>query len=177
MIIGIDAGHGGHDPGAVGSGGTREKDIVLDIQNKLVPLLENQGHKVILSRIDDVFVSLEERVRIFNASGCDRIISLHVNAFNNPAPNYLSAWVVAKGGNAEKMGEAILPCLHKATGWANGGVRVANFYTVRRTVAPAVLLEFGFITNPMQELELGLEDVRLKLAHGVNCGLWLDLRG
>ena len=176
MIIGIDAGHGGHDPGAIGARGTREKDIVLDIQYKLLAILEKQGHKVILSRKKDEFVSLEERVKIFNKAHCDRIISLHINAFTSPAPNYLSAWIVASGGNAEQMSKAILPCLEKTSGWTNGGIRKSNFYIVRKTIAPAVLLELGFISNPQQEEELKQEDFRLKLAHAINCGLYLHLK-
>ena len=175
MIIGIDAGHGGHDPGAIGQNGTLEKDIVLDIQKRLVPLLENLNHTVVLSRRGDYSVGLRERVNIFNNAKCDRVISLHINAFSKPEPNYLSAWIVAKGGNAEKMGLSILPCLHGVTGWADGGVRVRGFTIVKDTIAPAVLLELGFISNPKQEAELNQEEVRERLAQAINCGLYLHL--
>ena len=76
----IDAGHGGHDAGAVGDNGLREKDVNLDVALRLAELVEMKGIEVILTRKDDTFISLPDRVKIANKSGADMFISIHVNA-------------------------------------------------------------------------------------------------
>jgi len=77
----IDPGHGGHDPGAIGSQGTMEKDIVLDIAKRLQQALAgNKHYHVLLTRNTDTFVSLADRVAFANQHRADLFISLHVNA-------------------------------------------------------------------------------------------------
>src|SRR5205823_3130466 len=76
----VDAGHGGHDTGAVGKGGVREKDVALSIALKLAAELKEAGLEVILTRDDDTFVSLEDRARIANESNGDLFISVHCNS-------------------------------------------------------------------------------------------------
>lgn len=80
----VDPGHGGHDPGAVGAGGTREKDIVLQIGLKLAhKLREVLGLDVVMTRSTDVFIELQERTAIANKVGADLFVSVHANASLN----------------------------------------------------------------------------------------------
>jgi N-acetylmuramoyl-L-alanine amidase len=80
----LDPGHGGKDPGAIGIGGSTEKDIVLSIAKKLaVKLRKEMGVQVVLTRKDDRFVALENRTAIANAEDADLFISLHMNASPN----------------------------------------------------------------------------------------------
>jgi N-acetylmuramoyl-L-alanine amidase len=76
----IDAGHGGHDTGAIGRRGTREKDVTLSIARRVSELLADRGLEVILTRDEDSFVSLEDRARIANEAKGDLFISIHCNA-------------------------------------------------------------------------------------------------
>lgn len=76
----IDAGHGGHDTGTVGAGGTREKDVALAIAQKLRTVLTEQGLEVVLTRESDKFVRLEERARLANVARGDLFISVHCNS-------------------------------------------------------------------------------------------------
>jgi N-acetylmuramoyl-L-alanine amidase len=76
----IDAGHGGRDFGAIGPGGTREKDVTLAMAQKLAEQLQAQGLEVLLSRDEDEFVTLEERARFANDHRADLFISIHANA-------------------------------------------------------------------------------------------------
>lgn len=79
--IAIDAGHGGRDPGALGKGGLREKDITLDIARRLAALVkERLGRKVIMTRENDVYIPLEDRPFIAKSKGADLFVSIHVNA-------------------------------------------------------------------------------------------------
>jgi N-acetylmuramoyl-L-alanine amidase len=77
----IDAGHGGKDPGAVGRGGTAEKDITLKVSLLLRDLLTKQlGTQVVMTRDRDVFVELEDRAKFANREDADLFVSIHVNA-------------------------------------------------------------------------------------------------
>ena len=80
----VDAGHGGHDPGAIGAGGTREKDVVLQIALKVARRLRDElGLDVVLTRSTDVFLELQERTAIANQVGADLFVSIHANASPN----------------------------------------------------------------------------------------------
>ena len=76
----IDAGHGGKDPGAISRTGLKEKNIVLDIAQRLKKGLEEKGMKVIMTRDRDEFIPLEERAQIANKSKADLFISIHANS-------------------------------------------------------------------------------------------------
>lgn len=171
MIIGLDPGHGGIDPGAIGPAGSREADIVLKITLRLAALLEEQGHTLVLTRQDNDSVSLRDRVQILNEAGCDLVFSIHINAFETPQPAYISAWICGRGGEAEILADILTPQLAAATGWPDGGVMVKGFYILRRTDAPAVLLELGFISNPVQERQLIQTCVQDTIAQCINRGL------
>jgi N-acetylmuramoyl-L-alanine amidase len=77
----LDPGHGGHDPGAVGPSGLREKDVALDIAHRAAPLIASElGLSTLLTRDTDTFIPLDERVARANAFGADLFVSLHCNA-------------------------------------------------------------------------------------------------
>lgn len=80
----VDPGHGGHDAGAIGYRGIKEKDVVLDVGKKLRKILtEELGVEVVMTRDTDIFIPLEERTAIANTAGADLFISLHCNASRN----------------------------------------------------------------------------------------------
>lgn len=82
-VIVIDAGHGGKDPGCIGKGGTREKDVVLSVAKKLKTKLDANGFKTHLTRSTDKYLKLAERAEIAEQRKADLFISLHANA--NPS--------------------------------------------------------------------------------------------
>jgi len=104
-IIVIDAGHGGHDPGASSSHAT-EKVVVLSIALKLKALLESEGIEVILTRGDDTFLSLQER-SLFSSSDRNLFISIHVNATDKPGPSGIETWVFGEPLNPNLLERAI----------------------------------------------------------------------
>ena len=80
-LIVIDAGHGGHDSGAVGPSGLQEKDVVLDVTRRLAKMVEDGlGVKVMLTRKDDTFVPLRDRANMANRQRADIFVSVHANA-------------------------------------------------------------------------------------------------
>ena len=80
-LVVLDAGHGGHDSGAMGPSGVMEKDVVLDVTRRVARMVEGGlGVKVVLSRDSDVFVPLRERTNFANKQGADLFVSIHANA-------------------------------------------------------------------------------------------------
>src|SRR6185503_11453909 len=76
----LDAGHGGHDQGTKGKSGLLEKDLTLDVANRLAALLKNRlGVNVILTRTDDTYIPLESRTEIANENHADLFLSIHAN--------------------------------------------------------------------------------------------------
>jgi N-acetylmuramoyl-L-alanine amidase len=103
VIIAIDAGHGGEDPGAVGRQGTLEKDVVLAIARKLEILFSQEwGIRPVLIRQGDYYVSLRDRIRKARSYQADLFISIHADAYNNRSANGASVYVLSqKGASSE----------------------------------------------------------------------------
>lgn len=169
--IGIDPGHGGNDPGAVAANGMQEKDVTLAVGLYLQSRLQDAGLEVVMTRTGDADVSLADRSQLLNREQVDLVVSLHVNSADSITANYISTFILAPGGQAEKIAYAIQPELVTATGWPDGGVREANFYILRETDAPAVLVEMGFISNPTTASLLATVATRQALAQAIYKGL------
>ncbi len=90
----IDPGHGGTDPGAIGPSGEREKDVTLDIARRVAPLLTRDGLTVLLTRADDRFIPLEDRMARANAFPADLFVSIHCNAAENHVRHGVETYVL-----------------------------------------------------------------------------------
>jgi N-acetylmuramoyl-L-alanine amidase len=90
----LDPGHGGTDPGAIGPGGTKEKDVTLDIARRARPALAKDGLAVVLTRDDDHFVALEERTARANSAGADLFVSIHCNAADNRTRHGVETYIL-----------------------------------------------------------------------------------
>lgn len=97
----IDPGHGGHDPGAVGPRGLREKDVTLDIAHRAGPLIARElGVSTLLTRDTDTFVSLDERTARANAFGADLFVSVHCNAAERTGSDGVMTFVLDTSSDA-----------------------------------------------------------------------------
>jgi N-acetylmuramoyl-L-alanine amidase len=171
MKIGIDPGHGGHDPGAIGPTGLYEKDVALSVAKRLDAFLVAAGQEVIMTRQDDSYLSLFARSNLLNAQGVDMVISVHCNSSTDRTANYVVTYIQGMGGKAEQVAKRVQARLVGATGWADGGVRVGNLHMTRETTAPAIIAEMGFISNPEQESQLRSMSWRDKLAKAIANGI------
>ena len=168
----IDAGHGGVDSGAVGRNGTKEKDIVLAAALEVKRQLELAGEKVVLTREDDRFVSLQDRCVIANSNNCDYFVSLHMNSASLESAIGTEIWVAReRSANSDKLAETILPVvLDKVNTFGysspNRGKKVENFWVLRFTNMPAVLVEGDFISNPTVEDSFIAEEYGRAVAEG-----------
>ena len=108
-VIVIDAGHGGKDPGCIGKGGTREKDIVLSVAKKLKNKLDANGFKTHLTRNGDTYLKLAERASIAEKQHADLFISLHANANPSRSMKGFSIYTLSEKASdeeAKKLAEA-----------------------------------------------------------------------
>ncbi|MBM7071600.1 N-acetylmuramoyl-L-alanine amidase [Shewanella sp. 202IG2-18] len=105
IIIAIDPGHGGDDPGSIGPAGTYEKKVVLQIAKRTQALINKvPGMKAILTRRGDYFVTLNGRTEIARNKKVDLLVSIHADAFTTPKPRGASVWLVSKRRAKSEMG-------------------------------------------------------------------------
>lgn len=162
-VIAIDPGHGGSDPGAIGAGGTQEKNITLPISKNLRDLLTKAGAKVYMTRTSDTDVDkpgasdkaeLQARVNVAEKYNADAFISIHINSAANKSIGGLSSYYYPKTKHDARLAKAIQTKLKANFGLDDLGIREANFYVNKRSSMPATLLELGFISNPKEETVL-----------------------
>lgn len=103
VVVVIDPGHGGRDPGAIGPAGTREKDVVLAIALELAKALQKEyGIRAVLTRNTDQYINLRERLEIARKSGADIFVAIHADAFKNPQANGASVYTLSlRGASSE----------------------------------------------------------------------------
>jgi N-acetylmuramoyl-L-alanine amidase len=107
-IVVVDPGHGGEDPGAIGVGRTREKDVVLALARGLQKALDESGEvRAFLTRRGDYFVSLEDRIKIAQEYGADLFISLHANGSKKPQVRGSSVYCLSLKGASDKTTELL----------------------------------------------------------------------
>lgn len=152
MIVIIDAGHGIETAGKRAPDGSYlEYEFNRDVAGRIQRHLARCGIDARLTCPDEHDISLAERCRISNAAGADYFVSIHTDAFGDgkswTEPSGWSAHVIAKGGNAQRLAEAIRAEAIPMLGCRDRGVRVSNYQVLRDTKAPAVLIEHGFHTN------------------------------
>ena len=99
VVVAIDAGHGGKDPGSHGPGGTLEKDVTLAVARNLAAEINRQpGMKAVLTRDSDFFIPLAERYRIARENNADLFVSIHADAFTSDDAKGSSVWVLSPRG-------------------------------------------------------------------------------
>ena len=104
VIVAIDAGHGGQDPGAIGRAGTREKDVVLDISKRLAERINQEpGMRAILTRDGDYFLKHRERIRRARAAGAQLFVSVHADAVRDPSVSGSSVYVLSEKGASDEQ--------------------------------------------------------------------------
>jgi N-acetylmuramoyl-L-alanine amidase len=103
IIIVIDAGHGGEDPGSIGPSGSYEKNVTLGIAKRLESLINNEkGMKAVMTRTGDYYISPNRRPRLAREHKADMFVSIHADAFTTPQPRGASVWVLSmKRANTE----------------------------------------------------------------------------
>ena len=151
----LDFGHGGKDPGAIGTNNTKESDTVLKIGMLIKSNLEKAGEKVITTREKDLYYSLDYRSNKANKENCDYFVSLHMNSSTNKSAKGCEVWVYDEKSKVYNLSKNICANLSKAINTPNRGVKISkNFSVLRKTKMPALLIEIDFISNLSVETSL-----------------------
>ena len=169
----IDPGHGGLDPGAIGIGGLRETDVVLEVSKIVQKLLSEQGVKVRLTRNDEVDLNLSPRVLFANSTDADIFVSIHANAsrgkrrdINGLETFYFKGW---RGRLLAKRIQKQI--LRVSPGSPDRGVKQGRFYVIKNTKMPAVLVEIGFLTGKLDARRLEKSTHRKRIAYAIAKGI------
>ena len=171
----IDPGHGGPDPGAVGIGGLRETDVVLDVCLQVAQLLQARGVQVLMTRTTEVDVDLPPRVALANSSRADAFVSVHANALSRYRPdvNGIESFYFEEAGRPSRNLAAALQqqMLSISPGSPDRGVKPARFFVIRRTVMPSTLVEMGFVTGALDAPRLADAAYRRRMALALATGV------
>jgi len=191
----LDPGHGGFDRGAISAYGY-EKDFALDVARGIKPILEAKGLEVKMTRNSDVFVPLELRARIANATRDSIFVSIHFNATDaNPAANGFEIFSLTPRGAPSTADDALalrflnmqagspvdapslalsMSVYHSLLGHFSEfdrGIKRARFAVLRLTKIPAVLVEGGFLTERGESRLIARSAWREKLAQSIATGI------
>jgi N-acetylmuramoyl-L-alanine amidase len=173
-VIVLDAGHGGSDPGAM-RGDVQEKEITMAIINKLKKVLEAKGARIVLTRSDDTFISLEERVRITNTVQPNLFLSVHINSLESTS-DIFGVETYYQTDRSRPLADKVHESLVSGLGVPDRFVRRARFYVINHTPVPAILAEVGYITNKTERDRLISSDYQAKVAGALARGVMLYLQ-
>ena len=161
----VDAGHGGKDNGAVRRFGGAEKDATLDVALRLAQKLRASDFKTVLTRSSDVFVDLDDRVRISNRQSNAIFVSVHFNDSRRRGIRGFETYYHSP--SARDLAYRIQQNLLTIPNSSNRGVKTGNFRVLRNAAYPAVLVECGFLSNRSEGAGARSADRRDELANKI----------
>ncbi|MEX2461492.1 MAG: N-acetylmuramoyl-L-alanine amidase [Paenibacillaceae bacterium] len=187
LKIVVDAGHGGSDPGAIGINRLYEKNVTIDIALKLKDELLKRGYEVILSREDDHYISLKDRVDFTNQQNADLFISIHGNSYpesrakgtlvlyydnrypqsNYPASEQMIKLTPISKSFAQQVLDSFIVKMHTD----NQGIVPSSVYVVRNGTIPSILIETAFLSNPAEAALLADLNARTQMAEAIADGI------
>ena len=162
----IDAGHGGADAGAKAIDGTTESEITL----KLAKIIKEQNTfkdiEIVLTRADDKFMDLQDRITFCNEQNADLFMSLHCNRDSDISKSGYEIFIASDENSFKKASETFAGCLNQNLTKGNfiaryGSINQAGFFVLKSNNCPSVLIETGFITNE-NDIQMLKDNSKLK---------------
>jgi N-acetylmuramoyl-L-alanine amidase len=166
----LDAGHGGKDNGTTSRMGTPEKDLTLGTAIKVEQKLESAGAKVIMTRTEDTYSTLQNRVDVAEQSKADAFICFHYNSSPLPFIKGLTSFYYNKSKD-QALASDILNEVSTTTGLKNRGARFGNLYVLRNNTQPSTLIELGFVSNTSEDQTVETTTYQEQVADAVYQGL------
>ncbi len=190
FVVVIDPGHGGKDPGKVGVNGIVEKQLNLEIALKLQKCFEEKGIEAVLTRTEDVGLYSEEdtnkksadmkaRCELIEKEGADMVISIHQNSYTDSSVNGAQVFYYEGSDKGFKLATSIQKRLiNDIEGMNERPVKGNNeYYLLRNTACPTVIVECGFLSNEREAILLCDEEFQNKLAGAICAGALDFLNG
>lgn len=171
MLVCVDPGHGGKDPGAIGPTGLQEKGVTLTLAEYVASKLRGRCD-VILTRTSDVYMSPVGKAQYANRAKADLFVSIHCNAANTPAARGMEVFHARGSTSGKRLAHAIHDAyIREVIGIRSRGVHEAGYTVLTKTVMPAALIEVAFISNPDEENMLRDDIILLRMARGIANGI------
>ncbi len=164
IIVAIDAGHGGEDPGAKAYGGGHEKVVTLKIAKELAALLKREkGFEPVLVRTGDYYIPLRQRTKIARKGGADLFVSIHADAFRDFRANGASVFALSRGGATSETARWLAQKENSSDQiGGEGGISLSD----KDDILAGVLLDLSMTSTLSSSLEVG--DMVLKNIGGIN---------
>lgn len=188
-LIVIDAGHGGFDPGKVGTAGTLEKDINLMIALKLQKVLEDSGYRTIMTRETDMALcdagasrkkaaDLKARVSIVNENKPALTVSIHQNSYSAGTKG-AQVFYYKNSEESHAFATVLQETVKEIIGDGNHRIEKGNdsYYMLKKTEGVFAIIECGFLSNPQEEVLLNSDDYQQKMAEAIAEGIERYLYG
>lgn len=178
-VIVIDPGHGESDYGthSLGKFKYHEKYLNLTTAEILKGFLQKYGYRVVMTRSDDTFVSLENRAQLANNLNTKLFVSVHYNSAPNVDAEGVEVFYYRSDANKSRVSESkllaqcVLDKIIKSTKAPSRGVKHANFVVIKQTKMPAILVEGGFLTNTGEMDKIKTHAYQRKIALGIAQGI------
>lgn len=188
-VIVLDAGHGGADPGKVGTGGLTEKEVNLTIALLLQEQLEAEGIEVVMTRTTDMSLGdqnagnqkmedLNTRVRLLEEAEADLAVSIHQNSFGDPSVSGPQVFYYTGSEEGERAAVCLQEALNSELQIAKPRVVKANdsYYLLKKTSGVLVIAECAFLSNPKEEALLRDTEYLMRVAEALKEGILAYLR-
>ena len=182
-VIVLDAGHGGSDPGKVGVGGTKEKDINLMIALRVQKLLEAQDIQVIMTREEDTQLStsgsnwkladMKKRISIITETKPDAVISIHQNSYTSPSVYGAQCFYYTYSEEGKSLADFLQKQIISSTNQTKLRQIKNNheYYLLKHSTPPTVIVECGFLSNSQEEQLLLTPEYQEKMAWAIHLGI------
>ena len=165
----VDAGHGGSDRGGIPGQKIAEKEMTLDVAQRLKGVLTANGYRVVMTRDSDVFVPLPTRIAIANSYRSAIFVCIHFNSAKRVGAGGIETYFY--GRDSLPLASAVHYFVAGGAPSSNRGVRRRGYYVLRKAKVPAVLVECGFLTNPTEGQYAQTASYRQKLAEEIAAGI------
>ncbi len=186
----LDAGHGGDDPGMIGSSGINEKVLNLVYAKKVEALLSEAGYRVVMTRMteDGLYDAdashkkaqdMQRRVAVIEEEQPLLTVSIHQNSYQDPAVCGPQVFYYEHSAEGEKLAKSIQDSLNTELSIARPRVQKGNatYYILKRSKSTTVIVECGFLSNPEEETKLQEEEYQDQVAQAICDGVRKYLEG
>ena len=190
VTIVIDAGHGGRDPGKIGVSGAVEKDINLAIAKKLKSRLEAQGFRIVMTREEDTGLydesssnkkqqDMQRRCSMIDEAEPVFTVSIHQNSYSSESVCGPQVFYYSQSAGGKSVAETIQSALNNGLAVERPRETKANdtYYLLKKTKAPTVIVECGFLSNREEEAKLVTEEYQERVAQAIGDGIGAYLSG
>lgn len=181
-IVVIDAGHGGDDPGKVGINNALEKDINLQIAEKVKTHLEENGIEVVMTREEDVMEDtkledMKKRVNLINEVKPAITVSIHQNSYSDSSIKGAQVFYYADSEIGKEAATLMQEELRKIDSENTRQIKDNNnFYMLKKTEVPTIIVECGFLSNAEEAEKLVSDEYQEEMAQAICAGIlkWLE---